>query len=87
MEEITKFQSIFPKLSNQPDSHPCIKNAEIIGQELAEKYGIPTPMSQWISLTHQNQLDEKQFLETFWDIQNQRMESEHIFQTIQNQIH
>jgi len=87
MEEITNFQIIFPKLSTKPDSHPCIKNAQIIGQELAEKFGTPSPISQWISLNHQNQIEEDQFLEIFSNIQKERIYDENIFQTIQHQVH
>jgi len=54
MEEITNFQKNFQKLSIKPDSHPCIKNAQIMGQELAEKFGTPIALSQWITLNHQN---------------------------------
>jgi len=87
MEEITNFQIIFPKLSIKPDSHPCIKNAQIIGQELAEKFGTPIALSQWITLNHQNQMEENQFLEIFSNIQKERIYDEHIFQIIQHQVH
>jgi len=87
MEEITKFQSMFPKLSTKPDSHPCIKNAQLIGQELAEKFGTPVALSQWITLNHQNQMSEEQFLEIFSNVQKERMYDEYTFQTIQQQVH